>query len=69
MKSTPSIPKFSISHEKRLRALAETDSNVSLLLGEIDRLRDVLSEHRKWLDRARKNAAQLDNYAPQLHKK
>jgi len=49
--------KFGIQDEKRLRKLAETDRNVSLLLAEIDRLRETLTLHRKWLDRARKQAA------------
>jgi hypothetical protein len=49
--------KFGIQHEKRLRKLAETDRNVRLLLAEVDRLRDKLTLHRKWLDRARKEAA------------
>jgi len=61
MKISVSGQKFNISHEKRLRLLAETDSDVRLLITEIDRLRDVLSKHRKWLDRARKHAAKLLN--------
>jgi hypothetical protein len=51
---------FSIKHEPQLRKLAEGDSNIRILLEEIDRLRESLSIHRKWLDRARKQAASLD---------
>jgi hypothetical protein len=46
-----------VQHEKRLRKLAETDTNVRVLLAEVDRLRDNLTLHRKWLDQARKQAA------------
>jgi hypothetical protein len=49
--------KFSIQHEKRIRALAANNRNIRLLLEEIDRLRDNLARPRKWLDQARKQAA------------